>query len=112
MATAADIMPLGVQVPSRRGFLGFFAAASVAATAGGLAIASAPAPMDWRSKPVERWTQADFIAEAEFELAGHTQKAKDVFRVGMTHHEDQLYRAHLQFKAWWELELMDRQEGL
>ncbi len=73
---------------SRRGFLGIFGAATVAAaTVGTIALPSPEKSGAWRTKPVEKWTQADFIAEAEFELAGHTKKIKKVFRSGMTHHE-------------------------
>jgi hypothetical protein len=108
MATKLDIIPRGVSTPSRRGFLGLFGAASVAAASGGISVASAIRPSDWRSKPVAEWTQADFIAEAEFELAAHTKKSAEVFKVGMSHHEEQLYQAHLQFKSWWRIELMER----
>ncbi len=100
-------MALDIVTPSRRGFLGLFAAAS--ATAAVAAPAPRPStPMDFRSKPVAQWTKADFIAEAEFELAAHTAKAKEVFRVGMSYHEHELYRAHQQFKNWWQIELMER----
>lgn len=101
-------MASDVLTPSRRGFLGIFAAATAAATVAVPLVAPAP-PSDWRSKPVSEWTQADFIAEAEFELAGHKKKVLEVFRPGMTWHEEQLYSAHLQMQRWWEIELKDRQ---
>lgn len=100
-------MALDVVTPSRRGFLGLFAAASTAAVIAAPAL-PAHAPTDFRTKPVAEWTKADFIAEAEFELAAHTAKAKEVFRVDMSHHEHELYRAHQQFKNWWQIELMER----
>lgn len=108
MASIADIIPPSVAIPSRRGFLGLFGAASAAAATGGVAIATALQPSDWRTKPVASWTQKDFIAEAEFELAAHTKKCSEVFKVDMTHHEAQLYRAHQAFQAWWSIELMER----
>ena len=100
-------MATDVLKPSRRGFLGIFAAASATALVAA-PIAAPAAPVDWRMKPVAEWTQADFVAEAEFELAAHTKKVKEVFRVGMSVHEEQLYRAHQMMMRWWEIELMER----
>lgn len=101
-------MAIDIVTPSRRGFLGLFGSAAAAAAMAAPAVHPAQ-PEDWRTKPVANWTQADFIAEAEYELAEHTKKAKEVFRSGMSWHEQQLYRAHLEFKSWWQLELWERQ---
>lgn len=100
-------MAVDVLTPSRRGFLGLFGAATAAAAVAAPTLV-ASASSDWRVKPVAEWTKADFIAEAEFELAAHTKKRKEVFRVDMTWHEHELYRAHQQFEAWWRIELMER----
>lgn len=103
-------MATDVLKPSRRGFLGIFAAGAAAAAVAIPMEERAPAlPRDdWRTKPVGQWSRGDYIAEAEFEVSGHRRKEREVFSVGMSHHEEQLFRAHQQMRAWWELELLER----
>jgi hypothetical protein len=81
--------------PSRRGVLGFFAAASASAAVALPPLLPAPS-QDWRTKPADKWTRDDQIAEARFQVADHDRRIKQVMDLGCSRME---YRERLRYDA-------------